>query len=34
MLTERGLGDLAYRLAVQTQYPSWGYWVEQGTTAS
>jgi alpha-L-rhamnosidase len=34
VLTERGLGDLAYRIASQTEYPSWGYWVEQGATAS
>ncbi|MFF3372272.1 family 78 glycoside hydrolase catalytic domain [Streptomyces sp. NPDC002680] len=34
VLTEHGLGDLAYRVAAQTEYPSWGHWVEQGATAS
>ena len=31
-LTEIGRPDLAYDLAVQTTYPSWGYMVERGAT--
>ena len=31
-LTAIGRSDLAYELAVQTTYPSWGYMVEQGAT--
>jgi alpha-L-rhamnosidase len=34
VLTERGLGNLAFKIAAQGEYPSWGYWVEQGATAS
>ncbi|MFB4420781.1 family 78 glycoside hydrolase catalytic domain [Streptomyces sp. QL37] len=34
VLTEYGHGDLAYKVATQTAYPSWGYWVKQGATAS
>jgi alpha-L-rhamnosidase len=34
VLTEHGRGDLAYALATQTEYPSWGYWVTQGATTS
>jgi alpha-L-rhamnosidase len=34
VLTERGDVDLAYTIATQTTYPSWGYWVEQGATSS
>lgn len=34
LLTREGRGDLAYRIAAQTEYPSWGYWVTQGATAS
>jgi hypothetical protein len=26
--------DLAYRIATQTSYPSWGYWVSQGANSS
>lgn len=33
MLTEHGHADLAYDLAVQTAYPSWGYMVENGATS-
>ncbi|TDE35774.1 family 78 glycoside hydrolase catalytic domain [Actinomadura sp. 6K520] len=31
-LTARGHGDLAYRVADQRTYPSWGYWVDNGAT--
>jgi alpha-L-rhamnosidase-like protein len=34
VLTEHGLGDLAYKVATQSDYPSWGYWVAQGATSS
>ncbi|MBK3563613.1 alpha-L-rhamnosidase [Streptomyces sp. MBT62] len=34
VLTENGRADLAYRIAGQTSYPSWGYWVKQGATTS
>ena len=34
VLTQRGDIELAYTLATQTTYPSWGYWVEQGATSS
>ena len=32
VLTEHGHADLAYRLATQTAYPSWGYMIENGAT--
>ncbi|MDQ2660679.1 MAG: family 78 glycoside hydrolase catalytic domain, partial [Actinomycetota bacterium] len=32
MLTKYGYEDLAYRVAVQTEYPSWGFMVENGAT--
>jgi alpha-L-rhamnosidase len=32
LLTELGRSDLAYDLAVQTTYPSWGYMVAKGAT--
>jgi len=31
-LTENGRADLAYKLASNTDYPSWGYMVKQGAT--
>jgi alpha-L-rhamnosidase len=31
-LTENGRADLAYKLATNTDYPSWGYMVKQGAT--
>ncbi|WP_141584546.1 family 78 glycoside hydrolase catalytic domain [Actinomadura sp. WMMA1423] len=31
-LTARGHGDLAYKVADQRTYPSWGYWVDNGAT--
>lgn len=31
-LTDNGVPDLAYKLATNTTYPSWGYMVEQGAT--
>jgi len=33
VLTEHGHHDLAYTIATQTTYPSWGHWVENGMTA-
>jgi len=32
-LTENGRADLAYKLATNTTYPSWGYMIENGATA-
>jgi alpha-L-rhamnosidase len=32
LLTARGNSDLAYDIAVQTTYPSWGYMIENGAT--
>ncbi|MBN1900588.1 family 78 glycoside hydrolase catalytic domain, partial [Candidatus Sumerlaeota bacterium] len=32
VLTENGFGNLAYNVANQRTYPSWGYWIEQGAT--
>jgi len=32
VLTEYGRNDLAYELATQTTYPSWGYMIERGAT--
>ena len=32
LLAERGRQDVAYRLATQRTYPSWGYMVEHGAT--
>ncbi|MFC8427979.1 family 78 glycoside hydrolase catalytic domain [Streptomyces sp. NPDC057253] len=34
VLTENGRADLAYKIAAQSDYPSWGYWVKQGATTS
>ena len=34
VLTEHGDVDLAYAIATQTTYPSWGYWIAQGATSS
>ena len=34
VLTAHGDTDLAYAIATQTTYPSWGYWVSQGATTS
>lgn len=34
MLTAQGDGELAYTIATQTTYPSWGYWLSQGATTS
>lgn len=31
-LTEGGRADLAYRVATQTTFPSYGYWIRQGAT--
>lgn len=32
VLTDYGYSDLAYKVAVQTDYPSWGYMIENGAT--
>jgi alpha-L-rhamnosidase len=32
LLTSRGRADLAYELATQTSYPSWGYMINNGAT--
>lgn len=32
VLTEYGYEELAYKVAVQTEYPSWGYMIENGAT--
>jgi alpha-L-rhamnosidase len=32
VLSDNGRADLAYRIAAQKDYPSWGYMVEQGAT--
>jgi alpha-L-rhamnosidase len=32
VLTRNGASDLAYELATQTTYPSWGYMIKQGAT--
>jgi alpha-L-rhamnosidase len=31
-LSENGYADLAYKVATQKTYPSWGWWVENGAT--
>ena len=31
-LSRRGFADVAYMLATNTTYPSWGYMAEQGAT--
>jgi alpha-L-rhamnosidase len=33
VLTESGHHDVAYTVATQTDYPSWGHWVENGFTS-
>ena len=33
VLTEHGHADLAYTLATQTKYPSWGFMIENGATS-
>ncbi|MBT7304862.1 MAG: family 78 glycoside hydrolase catalytic domain [Victivallales bacterium] len=32
VLTEYGRSDLAYAMATQTDFPSWGHWIAQGAT--
>lgn len=34
VLSDHGRGDLAYALATQTEYPSWGNWVKSGASTS
>jgi alpha-L-rhamnosidase len=31
-LTDLGRADIAYKIAAQKTFPSWGYWIEQGAT--
>lgn len=31
-LSENGYGDLAYKIASQETYPSWGWWIKNGAT--
>ena len=31
-LADHGRADIAYRVAVQTTQPGWGYWIQQGAT--
>ncbi len=31
-LSDHGYADLAYRISINTRYPGWGYWMEQGAT--
>ena len=33
VLSEHGYHDLAYEVATQTTYPSWGHWIENGMTS-
>jgi len=33
VLSEEGYADLAYAILTQTTYPSWGYWLEQGSNS-
>jgi hypothetical protein len=33
VLSLEGYGDLALEILLQTSYPSWGYWVEMGSTS-
>ena len=32
VLTDRGRVDVAYKIATQRTFPSWGHWIEQGAT--
>ncbi len=32
VLTELGHAEIAYRIATQRDYPSWGFWLQQGAT--
>lgn len=34
ILTDFGYADVAYRIATQTTYPSWGFWIENGATST
>ncbi|HEV7333874.1 MAG TPA: glycoside hydrolase family 78 protein [Flavisolibacter sp.] len=31
-LSDHGYGDVAYKLAVREEYPSWGWWIKNGAT--
>ena len=32
-LSENGYADLAFQVAAQKDYPSWGWWISNGATA-
>ena len=34
VLSENGYEDIAYKILTQTTYPSWGFWVENGSTTT
>ena len=34
VLFNTGHADVAYKLLTQTTYPSWGYWIEKGSTSA
>lgn len=34
VLFNTGYADVAYKLLTQTTYPSWGYWIEKGSTSA
>ena len=34
VLFNTGHADVAYKLLMQTTYPSWGYWIEKGSTSA
>jgi len=34
VLCDNGYADIAYKLLMQTTFPSWGYWLEKGATSA
>ena len=34
VLFNEGYADVAYKVLTQTTYPSWGYWIEKGSTSA
>ncbi len=34
VLFDAGYADVAYKVLMQTTYPSWGYWIEKGSTSA
>lgn len=34
LLSREGKGDIAMKILMQTDYPSWGYWLSKGTTTA